>query len=136
MHSDQKQQAVSGEAYTEQQVNKLSAVEVNKLFNSNKAKLSSQMVKSLDKSIIKMYSMGACAVLGMTNQDVLKEDMESDPFLSSALQRFTSKLYYRFGSFLAPLSIGLITSRHYLLEQNATDTNNGRRTNEEGKASN
>ena len=65
-----------------------------------------------------MYSMGACAVLGMTNQDALSEDLENDPFLNSDLQRFTSKLYYRFGSFLAPLSVGIITSRHYLSERN------------------
>ena len=71
------------------------------------------MVKSLGKSIIKMYSMGACAVLGITNQDALCEDLELDPFLNSTLQRFTCKLYYRFGLFLAPLSVGLITSRHY-----------------------
>ena len=51
-----------------------------------------------------MYSMGACAVLGITNQDALSEDLESDPFLNSALQRFKCELYYRFGSFLAPLS--------------------------------
>ena len=49
-----------------------------------------------------MYSMGACAVLGMTNQDALSEDLESDLFPNSALQRFTFELYYRFGSFLAP----------------------------------
>ena len=60
--------------------------------------------------------MGACAILGTSNQDALSEDLESDPFLNSALQRFTGELYYRFGSFLAPLSIGLITSRHYLSE--------------------
>ena len=30
-----------------------------------------QMVKSLGKSIIRMYLMGACATLGMSNQDVL-----------------------------------------------------------------
>ena len=62
--------------------------------------------------------MGACAVLGITNQDVLSEDLENDLFLNSALQRFTFELYYRFGSFLAPLSIGIITSRHYLSERN------------------
>ena len=100
-------------AYTEDQVNKLSAEEVDKLFSIYEAKLSGQIVKSLGKSIIKMYSLGACAVLGMTNQDALSEDLESDPFLNSVLQRFTCELYYRFGSFLAPLSIGLITSRHY-----------------------
>ena len=105
-----------GKAYTEEQVNKLSAEEVDKLFSIYEAKLSGQMVKSLGKSIIKMYSMGACAVLGITNQDALSKELESDPFLNSALQRFTCELYCRFGSFLAPLSIGLITSRHYLSE--------------------
>ena len=63
-----------------------------------------------------MYSMGACAALGISNQDALSEDLENNPFLNSALQRFTCRLYYRFCSFLAPLSVGLITSRHYLSE--------------------
>ena len=62
--------------------------------------------------------MGACAVLGISNQDALSEDLENDPFLNSALQRFTCELYYRFGSFLAPLSVGIIMSRHYLYERN------------------
>ena len=63
-----------------------------------------------------MYSMGACAVLGISGQDALSEDLENDPFLNSALQRATCDLYYGFGSFLAPLSTGIITSRHYLYE--------------------
>ena len=74
------------------------------------------MVKSLEKSIINMYSMGACATLGINDQDALSGDLENDPFLNSALQRFTCELYYRFSSFLAPLSVGLITSRHYSSE--------------------
>ena len=90
------------------------------------------MVKCLGKSIIKMYSMGACAVLGMTKQDALSEDLGSNPFLNSALQRFTCELYHRFGSFLAPLSIGLITNRHYLSERgikNGDDRSGGRTAN-------
>ena len=106
-----------GKTYTEEQINKLNPEEVDKLFNNYEAKLSGQMVKSLGKSLIKMYSMGACAALGMSNQDELCDDLETDPFLNSALQRFTCELYYRFGSFLAPLSVGLITSRHYLSEK-------------------
>ena len=43
------------------------------------------MVKSLGKSIINMYSMGVCAALGISNQDALSEDLENDPFLTSAL---------------------------------------------------
>ena len=90
---------------------------MEKLFNNYEAELSGEMVKSLGKSIINMYSMGACSALGITNQDALSEDLENDPFLNSALQRFTCELYYRFGSFLAPLNVGIITSRHYLLSE-------------------
>ena len=105
-----------GKVYTKEQINKLSDEEVDKLFSNYKAKLSGQMVKSLGKSIINMYSMGACAVLGISNQDALSEDLENNPFLNSALQRFTCELYFRFGSFLASFSVGLITSRPYLPE--------------------
>ena len=75
------------------------------------------MVKFLGKSIINMYSVGACTVLRISNQDVLSEGLETDPFLNSPLQRFTCGLYYQFGSFSAPLSIGLLKSRHYLSER-------------------
>ena len=107
-----------GKVYTEEQLAKLSEEEVEKLFNNYEAKLLGQMVKSFSKSIINMYSIGACSALGITNQEALTKDLENDPFLNSALQRFICELYYRFSSFLAPLSIGIIMSRHYLSEHN------------------
>ena len=58
------------------------------------------MVKSLGKSIIRMYSMGGLCSFKNEQSSALSEDLESDPF-------------HRFGSFLVPL---LITSRHYLSE--------------------
>ena len=106
-----------GKVHTEEDIKELNEEEVEKLFNNYEAKLSGQMVKSLGKSVINMYSMGACSALGITNQDALSEDLENDPFLNSALQRFTCELYYRFGSLLAPLNVGIITSRHYLLSE-------------------
>ena len=114
-----------GKVYTEEQLKKLNKEEVEKLFNNYEAKLSGQMVNSLGCSIINMYSMGACAVLGITNQDALSEDLENDPFLNSTLQRFTCELYYRFGLFLAPLSVGIITSRHYLSDHNKNGGTSG-----------
>ena len=107
-----------GKVYTEDQLAKLSEEEVEKHFNNYRAKLSGLMIKSLGCSIINMYLMGACAVRVITDQDALSEDLENDPFLNSALQRATCKLYYRFVSFLAPLSVGIITCRHYLSEHN------------------
>ena len=107
-----------GKVYTEDQLTKLNEEEVEKLFNNYEAKLLGQMVRLLGHSVINMYSMGASAALGISNQDALSEDLENNPFLNSALQRFTCELYYRFSSFIAPLSVGIITSRHYLSEHN------------------
>ena len=81
-----------GKVHIEEQVNELSDEKVDKLFNNYEAKLSGQMVKSLGKSIINMYSMGACAALGISNQDVLSEDLKNDLYLNSVLQRFTCEL--------------------------------------------
>ena len=91
-----------GKIYTEEKIKKLSKEEVDKLFNNYKAKLLGQMVKSPGCSIINMYSIGACAVLGISSQDALSEDLENNSFLNSAVQRFTCELYHRFGSLLAP----------------------------------
>ena len=59
-----------GKVYTEEQLAKLSEEEVEKRFNNYEAKHSGQMVKSLGKSIIYMYSMGACSALGIRNQEL------------------------------------------------------------------
>ena len=60
-----------GKVYTEEQLTKLSEEEVEKLFHNYEAKLSGQMVKSLGRSIMNMYSMGACSALGIRNQEAL-----------------------------------------------------------------
>ena len=67
----------------------------------------------MGKSIINLYSNLASSVLGVGNQQELSTDLESDPFLNTALQRFTCDLYYRFGALLAPVSVGIITGKHY-----------------------
>ena len=71
------------------------------------------MTKSLRKSVITLYSNLACSVLGVGNQQELSTDLECDSFLNTALQRFTCNLYYRFGTLLAPVSVGIIIGKHY-----------------------
>ena len=71
------------------------------------------MTKSLGKSIINLYSNITCNLLGIGNQQDLSDDLECDPFLNTAMQRFICDLYYHFGAFLAPLSVGIITGKHY-----------------------
>ena len=102
-----------GKEYTEEQINKMDYNDVNTLLNRYESVLSAQMTKSLGESIINLYSNIACSVLGVGNQQELITDLECDPFLNTAMQRFTCNLYYRFGTLLAPVSIGIITGKHY-----------------------
>ena len=99
--------------YTEEQISKMDCNDVNTLLNRYKSVLSAQMTKSLGKSIINLYSNLACSVLGVGNQQELSTDLECDPFLNTAMQKFTCDLYYRFGALLAPVSVGIITGKHY-----------------------
>ena len=102
-----------GKEYTEDQINKMDCNDVNTLLNRYESVLSAQMTKSLGKSVINLYSNIACSVLGIGNQQELSTDLECDPFLNTAMQRFRCDLYYRFGALLAPVSVSIITGKHY-----------------------
>ena len=102
-----------GKEYTEEQINKMDCNDVNTLLNRYESVLSAQMTKSLGKSVINLYSKITCSVLGIGNQQELSTDLECDPFLNTAMQRFTCDLYYQFGALLAPVSVGIITGKHY-----------------------
>ena len=78
---------------------------INTLLNRYESILSSQITKSLGKSVINLYSNLACSLLGVGNQRELSTELECDPFLNTAMQRFTCNLYYRFGTLLAPVSV-------------------------------
>ena len=102
-----------GKEYTEQQINEMDYNSINTLLNRYESILSAQMTKLLGKSVINLYSNIACSVLGVGNQQELSTYLECDPFLNTAMQRFTCDLYYRFGALLAPVSVGIITGKHY-----------------------
>ena len=113
-----------GKEYTEAQINEMDYNSINTLLNRYESVLSAQMTKSLGKSVINLYSNLACSLLGVGNQQELSTDLESDPFLNTAMQRFTCDLYYRFGALLAPVSVGIITGKHYA--KNSITKLNGR----------
>ena len=82
-----------GKEYTEKQINEMDCTNVNTLLNRFESVLSTQMTKSVCKSVINLSSNVACSVLGVGNQQELSADLESDPFLNTALERFTCNLY-------------------------------------------
>ena len=76
-----------GKEYTERQINEMDCDRINTLLNRYKSVLSAQMTRLLGKSVINLYLNVACRVLGVGNQHELSTDLESDPFLNTALQR-------------------------------------------------
>ena len=115
-----------GKEYTEQKINEMDYNSINTLLNRNESVLSSQMIKSLGKSVINLYSNLACSLLGVGNQQELSTDLECDPFRNTAMQRFTCDLYYRFGALLAAVSVGITTGKHYT-KNSITKLNDGTR---------
>ena len=103
-----------GKEYTEEQINKMDCNDVHTLLNRYESILSAQMTKSLGKSVINLHSNFTCSVLGVGNQQELSTDLECDPFLNTAMQRFTCNLYYRFGTLLGPVSVGIIITQKIL----------------------
>ena len=95
--------------------------------NKYETVFSAQMAKSSDISVINLYSNIACSALCVDNQQDLCNDLEFDPFLNTALHQFTCDLYYHFGAFLAPISVSIITSKHYT--KNCSPKLNGRSDN-------
>ena len=62
-----------GKEYTEQQINKMDSNNIDILSKRYESVLSAQMTKSLDKSVINLYSNVACSVLGVGNQQDLSQ---------------------------------------------------------------
>ena len=56
------------------------------------------MTKLLGKSVIDQYSNVALNVLGIGNKQDFSDDLECDPLLYTAVQRFTCDLYWCFSS--------------------------------------
>ena len=102
-----------GKEYTEKQISRMDCNDVNTLLNRYETILSAEMTKSLSKSIINLYSNISCSVLGVGNQQELNTNLQCDPFLNTAMQRFTCDLYYQFGTLLASISVGIIIGKHY-----------------------
>ena len=103
-----------GKEYTEQQINEMDCTNVNTLLNRYESlfKCSNDQIVG-QKRYKFIYLNIACSVLGVGNQQELSTDLECDPFLNTAMQRFTCDFYYRFGTLLAPVFIGIITGKHY-----------------------
>ena len=123
-----------GKEYNIDQINKMSQDDLIKLNNRYESKLSAQMTEALGENIIRAYSHTFCTVTGITRNlqgdsannivNELSENLQNDPFLNRAIKTAACKLYYTFGAYIAPLSVGMISGRHYYKYKPDTLQNN------------
>ena len=101
-----------GQQYTTAQIEALSDKNVEKMYKTYEARLGASMTKSIGRSAIQTYARVAALFMPIDNEKELAHDLNNDPFLNSAIRGAAAEAYHIFGSWLAPLSVALITGRH------------------------
>ena len=103
-----------GRALTPDLIDTLSDDEIEKLHARYESRLGAAMTRTLGSSAIRIYASLATAMLPIpvASKAALVTDLEEDPFLNAALGNACCELYYRYGSYLAPLTCALTTVKH------------------------
>jgi hypothetical protein len=113
-----------GKAWTVEEIDSLGEDEVVKIYARYEARLGAAMTKTLGRAALQLYTAAASMFLPIPpeNQQPLLEDLESDPFVSHALNGTACELYYRYGKFLAPITAALTTAKYCQFGQTARVT--------------
>ena len=106
---------IFGKSLTEEKVDELNESDTKKYYDIYENYLARQMSDCLGKTIVSFYAdLVGNKLLKIKDTNDLKFDLEKDPFTNAALRKFTCGLYFSFGEYLAPVTIGAITLKHCL----------------------
>ena len=97
------------------QIQEMLPEDIETHYSRYESKLGSKMIQSLGRTLINLYAKAVGRFVD--SEQELKYDLYDDPLLTRGLEQFGCDLYYRFGGFLAPLSMGLITFNHINFEK-------------------
>jgi hypothetical protein len=111
-----------GREYTAAQIDSLPPDEVERLYGRYQARLGSQIAESLGDSIIGLYCHVVSRYLPIDDKEDLASDLKGDAFLGAAISGVCCELYYRFGSYLAPVSAALTTAKHITIRPRSGET--------------
>ena len=117
--SDKNSKKIFGKTLTDKDIDGLSDADLEKYYGICENHLARQMSDCLGKTIVGFYAdIVGNKILKLKDTGDLKNDLEKDPFTNAALRKFTCNLYFSFGAYLAPVTIGAITLKHYLKTEN------------------
>ena len=103
-----------GKSLSVEEIDNMDDDEVRKLHTRYEARLGVCMTKTLGKAALQLYTTLATMFLPLPpeNQQPLMEDLESDMIVDRVLNRTACELHYRYGNFLAPITVALTTAKY------------------------
>lgn len=101
-----------GRCLTLDEVQAMSDEEIQTLYARYETLLGSKMVKCVGESILKLYTSIAGKFFPVDKENLLTE-LNSNPIVTEGLSMYGCALYHRFGAFMMPAVIGLLTINNF-----------------------
>ena len=95
-----------------EQIQQMSPQDIEKYHCRYEAQLGSRMVRSVGQTALTLYAKLVSLFAPIDSEQDLTYDLTQDPVVTKSLESLACDLYYRFGTLLAPLIMGLITVNH------------------------
>lgn len=107
-----KTRLIQAHVKTEDDLQNMTAKEIKKIYLKHEQGIIDKMSKQVFEIFVKGYSKTVANVLPIDDEEGLTNTLNNDVFLQAAVCEYFPILYYKYGSFLAPLSITATTAAH------------------------
>eukprot|EP00745_Piridium_sociabile_P027432 TRINITY_DN441_c0_g2_i3.p1 TRINITY_DN441_c0_g2~~TRINITY_DN441_c0_g2_i3.p1 ORF type:complete len:190 (-),score=7.85 TRINITY_DN441_c0_g2_i3:178-747(-) len=121
-----------------EQIQQMSAQDIEKYHGRYESQLGSRMVKSVGQTVLSLYTKVVGRFVPIDSEQDFMFDLAQDPVLTKSLESLACDFYYRFGTLLAPIITGLITFNHinfnYIKNERAREPANEQAGEPEGES--
>ena len=98
--------------YTVEQIEKLSDIEIDKLYTICIKRTGAAISKQLGTEMLQLYTTCMSSILTILDPPKFINDLDNSPVLDIFINSLCGQLYHKLGIWLAPVIIGLITAKH------------------------
>ena len=97
---------------THEQLKRLTDKEVEKYYKRYETFVCSKTTKSMVDSLLTLLTRGLEMVVEIDDIDAMKKELKEDYIINKEMTDFVGSLALKYGKFLAPISVALITAKH------------------------
>lgn len=101
-----------GVQLTHEQVKRLTDKDVEKYFKRYEAYVGAKTTENLIDSALTLFTKAASLFVPLKNIEALQKELKNDYIINNELSNLVGGLSFKYGKFLAPASVALITAKH------------------------